>query len=116
MNQLESQHQQALFQWIRTQEKKHPMLKWCHAIPNGGSRNIKEAAKLKREGVRSGILDICLPYPSKGFHSLWIEMKYGKNKLSDNQKEFKEYLDANNYKTAVCYSWIEAKEVIQEYL
>lgn len=33
------------------------------AIPNGGSRNKAEAAKLKAEGVSAGVPDLFIPIP-----------------------------------------------------
>ena len=116
MKQHESEHQQAFFTYLRAIEKHYPMVRWCHSIPNGGSRNKIEAARLKREGVKAGVLDVFLPYPSKGFHGLYIEFKYGKNKLTDNQKEFQEYANRVGYKTVVAYTWGEAKEAVKWYL
>lgn len=46
MNHQESQEQQALFEWAAY----HPELELMHHIPNGGKRNPREAARLKREG------------------------------------------------------------------
>lgn len=46
---------------------------------------------------------------------MYIEMKYGKNKLTDNQIKFRENLE-EFYRFEVCYNWIEAKEIIEEYL
>ncbi|MCK5616949.1 VRR-NUC domain-containing protein [Candidatus Pacearchaeota archaeon] len=116
MKQIESEHQKAFFKWCAIMEKQHPCLKWIHSIPNEGKRSAANGARMKAQGLKSGILDICLPYASNGFYGLYIELKAGKNKLTANQKAFKEYLDANGYKTAVCYSWIEAKEILLEYL
>ena len=55
----------------------YPELRWLHHIPNGGSRNKAEAVKFKQMGVRSGVSDLCLPYPKGIYHGLYIEMKYG---------------------------------------
>lgn len=116
MKSIESDHQIALFKWIRFNERKHPALKWVHHVPNGGQRSKTTAARLKAEGVKAGIPDICIPYGSHGYHSLYIEMKAPKGRLTDNQKAFKEYAESNNIKFVVCYHWEEAKEEIEEYL
>jgi len=50
-----------------------------------------------------------------GYHGLYIEMKYGKNKLTKNQSEFGEFVHAQGYLTAICYNWEEAKRVISNY-
>jgi hypothetical protein len=87
-----------------------------YAIPNGSLRNLITAVKLKREGVKRGVPDVFMAVPRQGFHGLFIEMKYGKNKLTTEQKEFIAFAESEGYKCAVCYSWSAAKEVIEEYL
>lgn len=132
MKHIESNEQQALFEWAKLQENTWPTLKLLHAIPNGGKRDIREAARLKKEGVKAGIPDIFLPvskkqyefiYPSDDepfetiqYCGLYIEMKAGKNKPTKNQLWWHEELKKQGYKVEVCYNWIEASEVIMKYL
>ena len=116
MKNLESEHQKALIQWVRLAEKKHPELKALFAIPNGGKRDTRTAANLKREGVKAGVWDLCLPIPKNSFVGLWVEMKYGKNKLTENQKEFQSLLEPYGHKFVVCYSWEEARDSLLSYL
>jgi len=75
----EATEQETLIQWCGWQQSKYPELKLIYHIPNGGSRNTLEAANLKRQGVKAGVPDLCLPVARNGFHGLYIEMKYGKN-------------------------------------
>ena len=112
----EAQEQVLLFQWARMQEKVHPELRLMFHIPNGGKRNLKEAANLKRQGVKAGIPDIFLPVARNEKHGLYIEMKFGKNKLSQVQKKWYWDLIDQGYEVKVCYSSVEAIEVIKEYL
>lgn len=51
--------------------------KLIFAVPNGGSRHIREAANLKRQGVKPGVSDVIVLIPKKGFASLCIEFKRG---------------------------------------
>ena len=116
MKSKEQEQQIAYFDWLRCHENKYPELRWIHAIPNGGKRNIAVAQKLKREGVKSGVWDVFAPI-SDGYHSgLYIEMKYGKNRLTENQKEFREHIEKNRFVFRVCYSWIEAAQATVDYL
>ena len=63
------------------------------AIPNGGLRSLSVAAKLKAEGVSSGVPDLCVPA-----WRLWIEMKRVKGGvLSPDQKDWIEYLESVDY-------------------
>lgn len=74
------------------------------AIPNGGWRDIKTAARLKAEGVCKGVPDLFVPE-----WGLWIEMKRQKGgKASDEQKDWIEYLTANGYTAVVCKGKDEA--------
>src|SRR5690606_17520809 len=58
-----------------------------HHSPNGGHRDIREAAKFKRLGTSAGFPDLELPYARKGYHGLYIELKRVKGgKLSDRQE------------------------------
>jgi hypothetical protein len=113
--------QAAFFDWCRLNEKKYPPLQWIHAIPNGGLRNKRIASKLKREGVKSGVWDVYLPYPiiigsDPHFYGLWIEFKYGNNKLTKNQRLFEEYVKKMGYEAVVVYSCDEAIKAVKKYL
>ena len=94
----------------------HPELDMIYAIPNGGLRNVIVAGKMKREGVKAGIPDLHLPVARGEFHSLYIEMKHGKNKLTPKQVERKAQLEREGNAVVVCYSCEEAIGVVSEYL
>jgi hypothetical protein len=86
------------------------------AIPNGGLRSKATAAKMAAEGQKAGIWDIFVPIPSGGYHGLFIEMKFNRNKLTDLQKEFGKFATQQGYCCKVAYSAEEAIEIIDEYL
>lgn len=74
------------------------------AIPNGGWRDIKTAARLKAEGVCKGVPDLFIPE-----WRFWIEMKRQKGgRASEEQKDWIEYLTATGYKAVVCKGKDEA--------
>jgi hypothetical protein len=112
----EAAHQTALFAWAALSCYRWPELAYLFAVPNGGTRNKVEAGFLKAQGVRSGVPDIFLPVARWGCHGLWIEMKVGNNKPSDNQKNWIKALQAHGYAVVVAYSWIQAKDYIIQYL
>jgi hypothetical protein len=114
--QHESKEQEAIFQWSRLQENVHPELKLLFAIPNGGSRHKLEAYSLKRQGVKAGIPDMLLPIARGHYHGLFIELKVGKNKTSDNQDFWINELQKQGYKVNVCYGFEETRETILQYL
>lgn len=101
----------------------NPILRdYLFAIPNGGYRNPQEAASLKRQGVKAGVPDLCLSYPSKSSHGLYIELKRpivkGENKpaVTIEQRMWVERLNKVGYKAVICYGWEHAWEVLLEYL
>lgn len=113
--QHEGEEQAALFDWAYLQRNTYPELDLLFHIPNGGSRNRLEAANLKRQGVKAGVPDLCLPVARGGFHGLYIEMKYEKNIPTENQNEWMNALQNQGYAVAVCYSWEQASKVITDY-
>ena len=107
-------HQLTLIKWF---DREYPALSGrIFAIPNGGLRNISVAVKLKLEGVRPGVPDLFLPYPSNGYHGLFIELKNEKGRPTKEQIDWVEYLSASGYKAEIVYGWIEASEFIADYL
>jgi len=112
----EHEEQVALFEWASYLYNQYPVLKLMFAIPNGGLRNIKTAINLKKEGVKAGVPDIFLPFSSKGYHGLFIEMKRHGNKPQDNQIEWMKDLCFEKYKCIVSYNWSEAKDLIIDYI
>jgi hypothetical protein len=112
----EHAHQVALFCWISYQIHKWPELKWMFAIPNGGERNPVVAARLKAEGVKSGVSDLCLPVSRLGYHGLYIEMKKPKGKESENQIEYGAFLAEQGYFYRCCDHWDKAAKLIEWYM
>ena len=112
----ESDEQIALFEWVGYQLKKYPELGLLYHIPNGGHRHATTARRLKAEGVKAGVPDVCLPVARGAYHGLYIEMKAGKNKPTQNQERWLNALDEQGYYTAVCVGWEVAAAIILKYL
>lgn len=76
----EEKLQSICFRWFNNE---HPNLRGCMwHVPNGGSRDMREAVKLKATGVIAGVWDLHFIHNGK-LHI--IEMKVGKGKLSKEQ-------------------------------
>lgn len=86
------------------------------AVPNGGSRNIIEAANLKKQGVKRGVADVILLIPKKGYASLCIEFKTAKGRQTDEQKEFHRQAEMCGSKYVVVRSVKQAIEEVRGYL
>jgi hypothetical protein len=50
----------AVVEWADRQAQAHPALKMLFHVPNGGSRHVAEAVKLKAMGTRQGVPDLLL--------------------------------------------------------
>jgi hypothetical protein len=113
----EHAEQRSFFTWATLERRKYPQLKNMFAVPNGGWRHPATAAILKAEGVKAGVPDIFLAWPSQGYCGLFIEMKRKVGgKVSDAQKEWSERLSAAGYLVRTCKGFEEAKNTITEYL
>lgn len=81
--------------------------------PNGGSRNKIEAVKLKKMGVKSGVPDVLIFDPKHGYNGFAIELKVGRNTVSEAQKEWLTKLKSKGWLVLVSYSleevihWVE---------
>lgn len=113
----EDSHQKAIMQWVAYNLNKYPELKWLHHSPNGGSRDKREGAKFKAMGVKRGFPDLILLVPRGKYYGLMIELKKLKGGVvSDEQDEWKNYLNSAGYYASVCRGWQEAIAVIETYL
>jgi hypothetical protein len=96
--------------------------KLTFAIPNGGKRNIIEAFRLKKCGVKSGVPDIFVSIKRKDFGGLYIEMKKpitkgeSKPSVSPAQKVWISNLNEQGYLAVVAYGCDEAIKTVEDYI
>lgn len=96
------------------------------AIPNGGARDSRTGAMLKREGVRAGIWDMFLAKPDligpMLFCGLFIEVKVPSRRnrlaggLTNLQKLFMDKVQTYGYRCEVVYTTQEGIDIISGYL
>ena len=114
---LESNEQQTLVAWAKRHEEEWPELRLLYHIPNEGKRKRITGARMKAEGLKSGVPDICLPVARGGHHGLYIELKRRKDsKVTKEQLEWIADLVAQGYVAAVCRGCDEAISLITRYL
>lgn len=126
----ESDHGRALFSWVQAAQGGLPDLRLFYHVPNGGSRSSKtrvtadgrvvryspEAARMKGEGVRPGVLDYNLDIARGGFFGLRLELKAPSGKLSAEQREWMVAERGAGYCAVVAYGWFAAREALLAYL
>lgn len=111
----ESTEQQLVFEWASWNKNKYPGLETMYHVPNEGKRSASTGRRLKREGLKSGVSDICVPVAKSGYSNLYIELKTGKNKATESQLEFIGGINKYGGKALVVYEAENAIEVIQAY-
>lgn len=113
----ESEEQQALFQWVALHRGRYPELELLYHVPNGGSRHKAEAGRLRAEGVKPGVPDLCLPVARGEYHGLYIELKRTEGgRVSERQKVWLERLAEQGYAVRLCKGWEVAAQEIVKYL
>ena len=85
------------------------------ASPNGGKRSVKEAYRMKQEGVRAGASDLFIPEPMGHYHGLWIEMKHDNGRVTKHQREFINAMVERGYMARICNSFDNFVFVVNNY-
>jgi hypothetical protein len=83
------------------------------AIPNQANRGIMNAVRMKAEGLRSGIADICIMLPEG--KACWLEMKKPGGSLSAPQKVFRYRCEQLGHPWAMARSLDEAIPHLREW-
>lgn len=108
----ESDIQKSCVRWFNLQYPQRIIF----AIPNGGKRDKREAAKLKAEGVVKGVHDLFIASPSGNeSKGLFIEMKTQIGRLSNEQKEFSICVVMDGYNCAIARSLDEFMKIVKDF-
>jgi len=113
--QPEAIEQAKVIAWARANENNYPYLWMLHSSLNGVKMTKAQAGRAIAQGMLSGVPDLFLPVPKNGYHGLFIEMKYGSNKVTENQEKFLQNAANVGYAVSVCYSAQEAIKRIEDY-
>ena len=81
-------------------------------VPNGGSRDAKEACNLKTQGVLAGIPDLGILCPCARI--IWIEMKAADGRVSAMQAALHPHIAALGFDMIVAYSAEEALAALRK--
>ena len=102
------------FQWFNWTHRDLQGL--LYAVPNGGHRNYVTAAKLKAEGVVSGVSDLNLDVARHGYHGLRIELKTETGRQSPSQRAWQKKVEAQGYRYVLVRGYREFCETVDAYL
>lgn len=106
---IEEDIQIACVNWFRYTFKNYLIL----SVPNGGSRNAREAANMKRSGTLAGASDLIIVAERA---VLFIEMKTEKNKQTALQVSFQQAVERLGHTYAVCHSLQEFQLTVERFL
>ncbi|MDT0499692.1 MULTISPECIES: VRR-NUC domain-containing protein [unclassified Halomonas] len=119
----EGSEQEALISWLHGEWRRgtevgqaYPVI---YHVPNGGQRNKKTAADLKRQGVRAGVSDLVVMEGRGGLLGLYLEFKATPPRhaaLARSQREWLALADARGYGAVLARGLEEAREVLREYM
>lgn len=102
--------------WFDCQYPQYKLL--LHHSPNEGllMRHDRDGAKRKAMGMRAGFPDSIFLLPNKVYHYMALELKVGKNKQSEHQKEYQQAVEQAGGRYVVIYSLEEFVSAIKEYI
>jgi hypothetical protein len=125
----EHQEQVAVIEWTESQKARLPEASLIYANANGGERpSVKlfrhsalvrfseEGLRLKKEGVKPGIPDLCLPVARRQWHSLYIEMKRLNGNPTVDQDLWMAVLTLQGHAVSLCRGADEGIAAIEGYL
>jgi len=118
----EGAEQMALIRWLYGEQQRGEavgaLYDVTYHVPNGGQRNKKTAADLKRQGVKAGVSDLVVMEGRGGWLGLYLEFKAtppNHAATAASQKEWLEKADHRGYCAVLARGLEEAKAVLREY-
>ena len=106
----EDQLQQQIFTFYNNNFclKNHNPRGVIFSVPNGGSRHLLEAKKLKATGLLKGVSDLIIIHTTGEL--FFIELKIEKGIQSDDQKDFQKRIELLGYKYLIFRSLEDFKK------
>jgi hypothetical protein len=113
----EHDHQARAFSWAKDHIDDFPELDDLFALPLGGWRPKSTCQRLKEEGVKAGLPDVCLPIPLNGCGALYLELKRPDGKRPTRvQEDWHRRLRLRGNRVEVVWSWADLIMTVLDYL
>ena len=81
------------------------------AVPNAGVRSLRMGARMKAEGLKPGVADLCFMLPNG--KTAWLEMKTETGRLSPYQEGFRHRCEMLGHPWAMARSLDEAIAIVR---
>jgi hypothetical protein len=114
MQQNESKLQANIVRWFSLAYPKYERM--LFAIENKRRATPIQGARLKQQGIKAGVPDLCLALPTQNSGALYIELKFGKNKQTAEQKEFEIACNKFGNCYELIYTFDDAVRLITSYI
>ena len=115
INPTEHEEQSAFFDWLF--HRRADVYELAYAIPNGSNKSVAAAQKFKREGLKSGVPDVCIAMPRGRYSGAYIEFKRRHTGyVSADQRAWLDRLSNRGYCCIVAKGCADAVEFIEAYL
>lgn len=108
----EADEQRQIIQAIRGK----PWAQFLFHIPNESVGGMGWVVRNRQMGMKKGVPDLMLPIPMKGYHGLFIELKTGTGRLTEEQRRWINALNQFGYLAVMCKGWVEAVQRLEEYM
>lgn len=126
-NASEHDIQAAVFAWADVARATMPELDAMYGIINEGRRGRKqnpktgawyspEGARYKRQGMKAGMPDVCLPVPRGPFGALYVEFKKPGGRAAKHQRERHSVLAAAGNLVLIVDNFDDAVYALTKYL
>lgn len=108
----ENQIQAQIYQWFNNNFclKNHKPRLLIFAVPNGGTRNIREAMSMKATGTLAGASDLILVMDKE---VIFVEIKAEKGRQSESQKDFQKRVEDLGFDYWLVYSFEDFQNKIK---
>jgi len=116
MQHEESDNAIALMQWCSLRSVALPQLAYLFHVANGGKRNVIEAQRMKREGVKAGVPDYLLPWRVGDQCGAAFELKSKDGRVSTEQKDWLQYFANQGWLSFIARDWQSAAWALEDYL
>lgn len=114
----ETRMQENLFSYLKHPAtlKLYPEMRWIHCSLNGVKLSPVQARLAAAAGMTAGIHDVFWALARGGYNGLYLELKARKNRLTQEQKAYKAFVEAQGYLALeVRDEWLDAKHLILDY-
>lgn len=111
--------------WADAQSGAIPELDALFHPPNGGHRDARTGARLKKMGAKAGVPDLCLPIVRPVVWTngdvipagaLWVELKSLEGRLRDSQRVWRDRLIEHDHCWTLCRSLEGFRTAVIDYI